>query len=85
MARGRQVAEINLLAVVVVAAATLLAVLDKVDPAGVLFLLTGLAIPAKNTGYQDTGAAPVTAVPVPDVGEPPVELAEEELGARRRR
>lgn len=64
MNRPRQIAEINLLAIVVVLAATLLAVLDKVGAEAVLFLLTGLAIPAKNTGYQDTGTAPITAVPV---------------------
>lgn len=43
----------NPLAVWVIVAATALALLGKVDAEAVLYLLTGLAIPAKASGYTE--------------------------------
>lgn len=57
--RRRLPQDVNVLAVVVVLAATLLAALEKVPAESVLLLLTGLAIPARATGYMDANPAAV--------------------------
>lgn len=44
---------VNPLALLVVLAAAVLAALGKVDPEQVMFLLTGLAIPARAAGYSE--------------------------------
>lgn len=50
--------DINLLALVVVVTAGVLVGLGKVDPESFLLLVTGLAIPARSSGYQSAGLAP---------------------------
>lgn len=56
--RHRMPQDVNVLALLVVIAATVLAVLERVEPESVLLLLTGLAIPAKSGGYQNADPPP---------------------------
>lgn len=74
MARRRRVRlpqDLNVLAVLVVLCAFVLVLTDDLLPEAFLLLVTGLAIPARSTGYQDSTAAPIVATPTTTLPEQP--------------
>lgn len=72
-----QLAEINLLAVLALVCAFVLVMTNDLEPEAFLLLVTGLAIPAKQAGYQQAETATIAAVPVP--GQPPMPEPEAEV------